>query len=100
MELGSTEGYGLIIGLGLVAAVLEGVGLSFLLPIVEIGQAEDPIAEADGLMAAFVTACQTLDSRSLSVHRCRRCCRDDCLVLNSAKLTPSFSIPMPPPARH
>jgi subfamily B ATP-binding cassette protein MsbA len=50
----------LIIGLGLVAAVLEGVGLSFILPIVEIVQAEGPVAEADGLMAAFVTVYQTL----------------------------------------
>ncbi|WP_146417101.1 MULTISPECIES: ABC transporter ATP-binding protein [Haloarcula] len=50
----------LIIGLGLVAAVLEGVGLSFILPVVEIVQAEDPVAEADGLMAAFVTVYQTL----------------------------------------
>jgi subfamily B ATP-binding cassette protein MsbA len=50
----------LIIGLGLVAAVLEGVGLSFILPIVEIVQAEDPVAQADGLMAAFVTVYQTL----------------------------------------
>lgn len=50
----------LIIGLGLVAAVLEGVGLSFILPIVEIVQAEDPVAEADGLMAAFVTVYQLL----------------------------------------
>ena len=32
----------LIIGLGLVAAVLEGVGLGFILPIVEIVQAEKP----------------------------------------------------------
>jgi subfamily B ATP-binding cassette protein MsbA len=50
----------LIIGLGLVTAVLEGVGLSFILPIVEIVQAENPVAEADGLMAAFVTVYQTL----------------------------------------
>ncbi|GGI95720.1 HlyB/MsbA family ABC transporter [Halobellus salinus] len=50
----------LIIGLGLVAAVLEGVGLSFILPIVEIVQAEDPVAQADGLMAVFVTVYQTL----------------------------------------
>jgi subfamily B ATP-binding cassette protein MsbA len=49
-----------IIGLGLVAAVLEGVGLSFILPIVEIVQTEDPVAQADGLMAVFVTAYQTL----------------------------------------
>jgi subfamily B ATP-binding cassette protein MsbA len=50
----------LIIGLGLVAAVFEGAGLSFILPIVEIVQAEDPVAEADGLMLAFVTVYQTL----------------------------------------
>ena len=50
----------LIIGLGLVAAVLEGVGLSFILPIIEIVQADDPVAEADGLMAVFVTAYQAL----------------------------------------
>jgi subfamily B ATP-binding cassette protein MsbA len=50
----------LITGLGLVAAVLEVVGLSFILPIVEIIQAENQLAEADGLMTAFVTAYQTL----------------------------------------
>jgi subfamily B ATP-binding cassette protein MsbA len=50
----------LIIGLGLVAAVLEGVGLSFILPIIEIVQAENPTAEAEGIMAAFVTAYQFL----------------------------------------
>ncbi len=50
----------LIIGLGLVAAVLEGVGLSFILPVIEIVQLEDPVAEADGLLAAFVTAYQLI----------------------------------------
>jgi subfamily B ATP-binding cassette protein MsbA len=50
----------LIVGLGLVAAVFEGVGLSFILPIVEIVQAENPIADADGLMAAFVFMYETL----------------------------------------
>ena len=50
----------LIISLGLIAAVLEGIGLSFILPIVELVQAEDPVAQADGLMAAFVTVYQTL----------------------------------------
>ena len=44
-----------LIGLGLVAAVLEGIRLRFTIPIVEIVQAEDPVAQADGLMAAFVT---------------------------------------------
>ena len=56
----------LIIGLGLVAAVLEGVGLSFILPIVEIVQAEDPVSQADGLMTAFVTVYQRWVSRSPS----------------------------------
>jgi len=45
-----------VIGLGLVAAVLEGIGLSFILPVIEIVQIEDPTAEADGLLGAFVTA--------------------------------------------
>ncbi len=44
----------LIVALGLVAAILEGVSLSFILPVIEIVQAEDPTAEADGIMAAFV----------------------------------------------
>ena len=44
-----------IVLLGVVAAVLEGVGLSFILPIVELVQLEDPAAEADGVLAVFVT---------------------------------------------
>ncbi len=50
----------LIIFLGLIAAVLEGLGLSFILPVIEIVQLDDPTAEADGLMAVFVTAYATL----------------------------------------
>jgi subfamily B ATP-binding cassette protein MsbA len=50
----------LIIGLGLIAAVLESVGLSFILPIIEIVQTENPTAEAEGLMAVFVTVYQSL----------------------------------------
>ena len=50
---------GIIIG-GVFAALLEGVGLSFILPIVEIVQAEDPAAEAEGVMAAFVSVYQYL----------------------------------------
>jgi len=41
--------------LSVVAAVLEGVGLSFVLPIVELVQLNDPATEADGLLAIFVT---------------------------------------------
>jgi len=46
---------------GVFAAMLEAVGLSFILPIVEIVQSPgDPAAEADGVLLAFVTAYRTL----------------------------------------
>ena len=51
---------GLIILLGIVAAGLEGIGLSFILPVIEIVQLDDPVAEADGLMEYFVIAYQAL----------------------------------------
>lgn len=44
----------LIIVIGIGVAILEGVGLTFIIPIIEIVQADDPIAEADGLMGIFV----------------------------------------------
>ncbi|OYR48484.1 multidrug ABC transporter permease [Halorubrum sp. Ea1] len=47
-----------VVVLGIVAAVLEGVGLSFILPIVELVQLQDPAAEADGVLAVFVTVYQ------------------------------------------
>ena len=51
---------GIIVG-GVFAALLEGIGVSFILPIVEIVQAPgDPAAEADGAMEAFVMAYQLL----------------------------------------
>ncbi|QKG92044.1 ABC transporter ATP-binding protein [Halorubrum salinarum] len=50
----------LIIGLGLVSAILESVGLSFILPVIEIVQLDDPVAEADGLLAVFVAVYQML----------------------------------------
>lgn len=50
----------LIIVLGLAAAVLEGIGLSFILPVIEIVQLDDPTAEADGLLAVFVTVYEAL----------------------------------------
>jgi subfamily B ATP-binding cassette protein MsbA len=50
----------LIVFFGLIAAVLEGVGLTFILPIIEIVQVDDPTAQAEGLMAFFVTAYQTV----------------------------------------
>ena len=50
-----------IIGAGVFAAALEAVGLSFILPIVEIVQSPgDPAAEADGVLGAFVAVYQTL----------------------------------------
>ena len=43
------------------AAMLEAVGLSFILPIVEIVQSsEDPATEAGGVLGVFVTVYQTL----------------------------------------
>jgi len=50
----------LIVTLGLVVAVLEGVGLSFILPIIGLVQAENPVEEASGLMSVFVTIYRTL----------------------------------------
>ena len=50
----------IIVG-GVFAAFLEAVGLSFILPIVEIVQAPgDPAAEADGVLLAFVMVYRTL----------------------------------------
>ncbi|NLV11942.1 ABC transporter ATP-binding protein [Haloarcula argentinensis] len=49
-----------VVVLGIVAAVLEGVGLSFILPLVELVQVQDPAAEAEGLLAVFVTAYQAV----------------------------------------
>lgn len=43
-----------IIGLSLFAAILEGIGLSFLLPIIETAQSTGPPPQ-DGLVGAFVT---------------------------------------------
>lgn len=47
-----------IVVLGLVAAVLEGVGLSFILPIIELIQTDEPVREAEGVLSLFVTAYQ------------------------------------------
>ncbi|EMA26852.1 ABC transporter ATP-binding protein [Haloarcula marismortui] len=49
-----------IVLIGIVAAVLEGVGLSFILPIVELVQTSDPASQADGLLGIFVVAYQTV----------------------------------------
>lgn len=50
-----------IISAGAIAAALEAVGLSFVLPIVEIVQASgNPADEAEGILLGFVTVYQTL----------------------------------------
>jgi len=50
----------LIIGLGLLSAALEGVGLTFIIPIIELIQSSGPITEANGLLGAFVVVYETL----------------------------------------
>jgi len=50
-----------IIILGIIAALFEGFGMTFIIPIIEIVQTEgDAAANADGLLAVFVTLYQTL----------------------------------------
>lgn len=49
-----------LVVLGLFVAILEGIGLTFIIPIIEIIQADDPVAEAEGLSLAFATLYQTL----------------------------------------
>jgi subfamily B ATP-binding cassette protein MsbA len=53
---------GKIVGFGVVAAGLEAVGLSFILPVVELVQSGDaPISESEGLLGLFVSAYRFLD---------------------------------------
>jgi len=49
-----------VVVLSLVAATLEGFGLSFLMPIVEIAQADTPPTEAEGLLGIFMSVYGTL----------------------------------------
>ncbi|TYT60303.1 ABC transporter ATP-binding protein [Natrialba swarupiae] len=49
-----------VIVLSVVAALLEGVGLSFIMPIVDVAQADTPPEDADGLLGMFLLAYQTL----------------------------------------
>ena len=52
----------LILFFGVTAATLEAVGVSFILPVVELVQASgDPTAEATGIMAMFVGVYQLLN---------------------------------------
>ncbi|AXG09706.1 ABC transporter ATP-binding protein [Haloplanus rubicundus] len=49
-----------ILVLGILAAILEGVGLGFILPIVELVQLENPAARADGVLGVFVNVYQLI----------------------------------------
>lgn len=46
--------------MAILAALLEGIGLTFIEPIVEVVQSEQTAEEADGLLAAFQTLYQSL----------------------------------------
>ncbi|ACV47573.1 MULTISPECIES: ABC transporter ATP-binding protein [Halomicrobium] len=48
-----------VFAFGITAALFEGIGLSFILPIVELVQTQDSASEADGLLAIFVTLYRT-----------------------------------------
>ncbi len=51
----------LIVVFSFFTALLEGISLSFIIPIIELIQTDgDPTAEADGIQAVFVTGYQTL----------------------------------------
>lgn len=49
-----------VIVLSVVAALLEGIGLSFIMPIVEVAQSDAPAEEADGLLETFLTIYEML----------------------------------------
>ena len=62
-----------IIGLSVFAALLEGIGLSFLLPIIELAQNDAAVENADGVLGLFVAVYQlfgvalTLESAVIGV---------------------------------
>ena len=49
-----------IIVLGGIVALLEGIGLSFIWPILEVARADEPVTEAEGILGMFLTAYQTV----------------------------------------
>jgi subfamily B ATP-binding cassette protein MsbA len=49
-----------IVLLGGFVAFLEGVGLSFIWPILEVARSENPVTEAEGILGMFLTAYQTV----------------------------------------
>lgn len=50
----------LIVALGLLAAAVEGVGLGFILPIIELIQADNPGNNASGILSIFISIYRTL----------------------------------------
>lgn len=49
-----------IVAFSVFAAFLEGIGLSFILPIIELGTADAPPDDADGILLAFITAYEVI----------------------------------------
>ncbi|WP_114576279.1 ABC transporter ATP-binding protein [Saliphagus sp. LR7] len=49
-----------VIGFGIFAATLEGIGLSFILPIIELVQSSGSVANTGGLAGAFASAYQVV----------------------------------------
>jgi subfamily B ATP-binding cassette protein MsbA len=49
-----------IVALGGAVAFLEGIGLSFIWPILEVARSEGSITEAEGILGMFLTAYQTV----------------------------------------
>ena len=49
-----------IVVLGGFVAFLEGVGLSFIWPILEVARSENAITEAEGILGMFLTAYQAV----------------------------------------
>lgn len=49
-----------IIAFSIFAAILEGIGLSFILPIIELGTADAPPDDPSGILLAFVTTYELL----------------------------------------
>lgn len=50
-----------IIAFSVFAAFLQGIGLSFILPIIELGAADAPPEDADGILFAFITVYEFLN---------------------------------------
>ncbi len=50
-----------IVGFSIFAAFLEGVGLSFILPIIELGTADQPPEDAGGILLAFIIVYELLN---------------------------------------